>query len=71
MMAFLVFCEYNADDTPSKWAMRSGLIVILVQKIENVMTDWDMNERVQMVNEPILVKDWMAAKPEWKLVTFG
>ena len=71
-MTFIVLCEYTADDKPaSKWDMKSGLIVILIEKTDSTTEERDVSERIQMVNDPILEEDWMAAKPEWKFVTLG
>ena len=51
--------------------MKSGLIVILIEKTDSTTEERDVSERIQMVNDPILEEDWMAAKPEWKFVTLG
>jgi hypothetical protein len=51
--------------------MKSGLIVILIEEMDNATKDRDVSERVQMVNEPIPEADWMAAKPEWKFITLS
>ena len=68
MMEFIVLCEYRAPPDTSRWAMESGLIVILLEDVGRQRL-LDVKERVQMVNSPIPEKDWMAAGPRWDFIT--
>ena len=64
-MRFIVLSEYVAEEPASRWALKSGLILVLMERIEGS----GVGHRVQSVEGTVAEQDWLRARPEWELVS--